>query len=301
MVSVIIPTLNAGKLMQELLLALKSQTEPCEILVIDSSSFDNTVEISASFGAKIIPIKKEEFDHGGTRSLAVGYAGGDILVFLTQDTLPFDRNSLCNLVIPFEDPEVAAAFGRQLPNTDTSPFGAHLRLFNYPKNSVTRGLADKKVYGIKTPFLSNAFAAYRKSALDQIGGFRDRLILGEDTYAGAKLLLAGYKIAYAADALVYHSHNYTVFQEFRRYFDIGVFHEQERWIIDEFGGAAGEGVKYLRSGIDFLKRTGKKHLLPEFFLRGGMKYLGYNLGRHYDYIPGWLRKRMSMHREWWVR
>jgi rhamnosyltransferase len=300
-VSVIIPTYNAGKQMRQLLSALKAQSEQCEILVIDSSSSDDTVEISASFGIKAIRIRKEEFDHGGTRNLAAGHANGKLLVFFTQDTLPVDENSVSNLVKSFEDPEVGAAFGRQLPYPDASPFGTHLRLFNYPEGSCTKSLTDKRIFGIKTPFLSNAFAAYRKSALVGIGGFRDRLILGEDTYAGAKLLLAGYKIAYAADALVYHSHNYTAFGEFKRYFDIGVFHKQERWIIGEFGRAEGEGINYMKSGAAFLMQAGKKRLLPEFIIRSGLKYLGYNMGRNYVYMPGWLRKRMSMHKYWWVR
>jgi len=301
MVSVVIPTYNAGNKIRELLLALKSQAEPCEILVIDSSSSDETLEITASFGIRSILIRKEEFDHGGTRNLASDTVKGDILVFLTQDALPADENSVRNLIRPFDDPQVGAAFGRQLPQPDASPLGAHLRLFNYPEDSCIKSLADRRIYGIKTPFLSNSFAAYRKSALDRISGFRSRLILGEDTYAGARLLLAGYKIVYAADALVYHSHNYTAFEEFGRYFDIGVFHGQERWIVDEFGGAEGEGVNYMKSGAAFLIRTGKKRLLPEFVVRSGLKYLAYSMGRNYDYLPDWMRKRMSMHREWWLR
>ena len=77
------------------------------------------------------------------------------------------------------------------------------------------------------------------------GWFAEHLISTEDTYAGARMLLAGYTLAYVSDAMVYHSHNYTVFQEFKRYFDIGVFHKKERWILEAFGNAEGTGLRHL--------------------------------------------------------
>lgn len=57
------------------------------------------------------------------------------------------------------------------------------------------------------------------------------MIFGEDTIAAAMLLQGGKKIAYVSDAEAYHSHNYTVGQEFKRYFDIGVLHSTENWIL----------------------------------------------------------------------
>lgn len=299
MVSIIIPTLNAEDHIHELLASLRAQSIHCEIIVIDSSSSDNTGKIAESYGAKTITIKREGFDHGGSRTLAGKASKGDILIYLTQDVMPFNKYTIENLIKPFEDESIGAAYGRQLPTTDASLFGAHNRLFNYPESSNIRSFADKEKYKIKTPFLSNSFTAYRKRALEEIGGFKERLISTEDTCAGAKLLSAGYKIAYAADAMVYHSHNYTVFQEFKRYFDIGVFHKKERWILEEFGKVEGEGRAYIRSEIVFLIKEKKYHLLPEFFIRNGLKYAGYNLGRNYEKIPKSIITRISMHRDWW--
>ncbi|MDA8083398.1 MAG: glycosyltransferase family 2 protein [Nitrospiraceae bacterium] len=300
-VSVIIPTLNAGEGLDPLLESLGTQTLPCETIIADSSSTDNTTRIAARHGATICAIPRNTFDHGGTRTLAGKGASGDILIYMTQDALPADRMSLENLVKPFADPSVGAAFGRQLPRPDAAPFGAHLRLFNYPAASSVRRLADKRSLGIRTSFLSNSFAAYRRSALTQIGWFRERLIMGEDTCAGASLLVAGYAIAYAADATVYHSHDYTPLQEMRRYFDIGVFHDGEAWMLDEFGGAGREGLSYMRSAVTYLAAVGKHHLVPELLLRSAMKFAGYRLGRLHRYIPLPLAKRLSMHRDWWDR
>ncbi len=300
MISVIIPILDAGKELHLLLARLGAQTVRSEIIIVDSSLTDEASAAAASSGVKLIKVKKGEFDHGGTRTMAAEEAKGDIIIFLTQDALPFDDRSIENLLPPFGEDTVGAAYGRQVPYPDASPFAAHLRLFNYPETSSLRSIADKGKFKIKTPFLSNAFSAYRKKALLQIGGFKGRLILGEDTYAGAKLLMAGYKIAYAADAAVYHSHNYTALQEFKRYFDIGVFHKDEGWILDEFGRAEGEGMAYVRSAVAFLVRRGERRLLPELAIRTALKFMGYNLGKKHDKLPLSLIKKISMQKDWWT-
>ncbi len=189
-ISIIIPTYNASKYLPDLLTKLKKQTvKPGEIIVIDSSSQDDTVSLAESFGAETIIIPKEQFDHGTTRNTAALKANGDILVYLTQDATPADEFSLHNLVRPFsENDDVAAVYGRQLPNADASPFSAHLRLFNYPDASYIRCLDDRNEYGFKTIFFSDSFSAYKRSALERIGFFKENLIFGEDTHAVANLL-----------------------------------------------------------------------------------------------------------------
>lgn len=301
MISVIIPIINAGKGLRDLLAKLRTQTVQSEIIIVDSSSSDEASRIAASFGARLMKVRTGGFDHGGTRNLVAEEAKGDIVIFLTQDVLPFDDRSFENIVRPFKDETVGAAYGRQVPYPDASPFAAHLRLFNYPETSSLRSISDKEKFKIKTPFLSNSFSAYRKKAFLQVGGFKERLIVSEDTYAGARLLLAGYKIAYAADAVVYHSHNHTACQEFKRYFDIGVFHRCEGWILEEFGRAEGEGLAYVWSAAGYLVRKGKYLLLPELAIRTAMKFAGYNLGRLHQKLPRPLIKRMSMQKDWWAR
>ena len=300
MISIIIPIGNSGEQAHGLLAGLKTQTVSGEVIIVDSSS-SGVSDACGRWGARVIRIRKEDFDHGGVRGMAAEEAKGDIVVFLTQDVLPVDERSIENLLRPFEDASVGAAYGRQVPYPEASPFAAHLRLFNYPKASCLRSKADKEEFRIKTPFLSNAFSAYRRTALIRVGGFKRRLILGEDTYAGAKLLLADYKIAYAADAAVYHSHNYTAVQEFKRYFDIGVFHKTEEWILEEFGRAEGEGVAYVRSAAAYLMSEGRYLLIPELAVRTALKLAGYNLGRMYEKLPLSLIKKMSMHRDWWEK
>lgn len=299
MTSIIIPTLNASRQLGNLLKSLRHQTIPCEILVIDSSSADDTARIAEADGVKVMTVKRAEFDHGGSRTLAAAEAKSDIVVFITQDAIPVNEYAVEKLLGPFADEKIGAAHGRQVALPDASPFAVHSRLFNYPESSSVRSFDDRHTYGIKTPFLSNAFAAYRKSAMDEIGWFRRGLISTEDTYAGARLLAAGYKLAYVSDATVYHSHNYSVVEEFRRYFDIGVFHKNEAWISETFGNAGGEGLRYLRSELKFLMQKGKFYLFPEFCIRNGMKFVGYHLGLHHPKLPMSIIKRLSRNPQWW--
>lgn len=300
MISIIIPTYNAQSYLPKLLESIKSQSlKEYELIIIDSSSKDETVSIAKQYTKNVVVIPQSEFDHGGTRTYAAQMAKSDILVYLTQDALPTDVYTIENIVKVFEDKSIGAAFGRQLSYSDTNLFGKHLRVFNYGDISYIRNLKDKDQYGLKTAFLSDSFAAYRKSALECIGWFKNGLILGEDTYVGAKMILAGHSLAYVAEAKVYHSHSYTVWQEFQRYFDIGVFHRCEDWILREFGKAEGEGVKYIKSEINYLLTNGSWYLLPEFFGRNVMKYTGYKLGQKYEKLPKWLITKFSMHYKWW--
>jgi rhamnosyltransferase len=300
--SIIIPTYNAQEYLPTLLISLYAQTlKDFELIIVDSSSQDATCKIAKQYTDNLIVIPQNEFDHGGTRAKAAQMAQGDILIYLTQDALPFDTFTLENIIKVFDDKNVSAAYGRQLSYEDTNLFGKHLREFNYPDKTVVRSKEDIKKYGIKTAQLSNSFAAYRKDVLLEIGNFKNDLILGEDVYAGAKMILAGYKLVYTADAKVYHSHSYTVLEEFKRYFDIGVFHECEDWILKEFGKAEGEWMKYIKSEVNYLLKNGAWYLLPEFFVRNGMKYLGYKLGQKYEKLPMWMIQKMSMHHRWWEK
>lgn len=299
MTSIIVPIRNAPEQAEALLAKLKIQTVSDEIIVVDSSSQTEGAAILESRGVRVIRVGEGEFDHGGTRTLAAEAAKGDIVVYLSQDAVPCNDRAIENLVKAFSDASVAAAYGRQLPRPGAGALAAHLRLFNYPETSGLKSITDKARFGIKTPFLSNSFAAYRKEALAGIGGFKKRLIMGEDVHAGARLLMAGYKIAYVADAAVYHSHDYTSCEEFRRYFDIGVFHAAEQWILEDFGKAGGEGTRYIGSGVRYLAKRGAPWLVPEFLMRGCLKYAGYAMGRHYEKLPAAIVRKCSMHSRWW--
>ena len=300
-VSVIIPTLNGGRWLDDLLIRLREQTlQPDEILVVDSGSTDATLSIAASHGVHLLGIPPGSFDHGGTRSLAVRHVQGELLVFLTQDAIPADREALARLVRPLaEDALIAAAYGRQLANPDATPCAAHLRLFNYPPESAVRSLDDRHRLGFKTIFISNSFAAYRRTALEEVGLFPEKLLFGEDTVTVARLLERGWCVQYVSGAAVYHSHNYSLWQDFKRYFDIGALHALEWRIFTPYGAPTGAGKQFVRSEIAFLLAQKRYMLIPQSLVRNGLKLAAYALGRRHGRLPRSLARALSMHPHWW--
>lgn len=298
--ALVVPTLNAGAFAGDLIDAIRAQSCDLQrILMIDSSSSDATPDLARAAGAEVVTIPRAEFDHGGTRQLAVDRIGDvPVVLFLTQDAIPADSHAFERLVAAFDDETVAAAYGRQLPREDAGVADAHARLFNYPAESCVRSLADAARLGIKTPFLSNSFAAYRVSALRAVGGFPRRTLFGEDMYVAAKLLLAGHRIAYVADATVRHSHRYTFAAELRRYFDVGAFHARNPWIMERFGKAGREGRAYVRSEMRYALEHAPA-AIPGLLLRDAIKLLGMHLGRREALLPRRLKRRLSMNPRFW--
>lgn len=300
-VGLIIPTCNGGANWLRWLEAFeKQEAKPYHRLIIDSASSDATVDLAKRYGFDVISIKKEDFDHGATRQSGFEELKHDaeIIIFMTQDAILAGTDSLKKIIDPFKDPIVGAVCGRQLPRKNAGAIEAHARLFNYPEKSSVKSIADADNIGIKSVFISNSFAAYRSDALMAVGGFPIKHIFAEDMYVAAKMGLKGYKIAYSSDAKVYHSHSYSYFEEFQRYFDNGVFHAREPWIQEKYGGAGGEGLRYIESEIKYLGSR-KPYLIPSSIIRNGLKFIGYKLGKHERYIPVRLKRKFSMNSAFW--
>jgi len=296
---VIIPTLNAAREWLHSVPPLLASIPAYRVLIVDSSSVDGTADLASSAGFRIHTIPRNEFNHGGTRQLAADLLpDAELLIYLTQDAVLADLNTLKALLRPFADPNVAAVFGRQLPRPDAGPIETHARLFNYPAQSNVRTLESREEMGFKSVFISNSFAAYRREALMAIGGFPRNVIFGEDTITAAKLLLSGCKIAYVAEAQVYHSHCYSWKQDFKRYFDIGVLHSRENWLLEEFGEASGEGRRFVTSELGYLW---PKYwwLIPSALVRTALKLAGYRLGRIEFRLSTEWKRNLSMHPGFW--
>lgn len=279
-VCICIPALNASDIWENFAVALKQQAMLApEIIVIDSASTDNTAELAELAGCRVVRIARKDFGHGKTRQLAATLSpDAEVLVYMTQDAVLSNAQSLAALLRPFEDEKVGAIYGRQLPREGAGPMEAHARLFNYPTTSEVRSIENARHRGFKAIFFSNSFGAFRRKALEEVGGFPEDVNFGEDTVVAGRLLLAGWKIAYAADAEVYHSHSYTIREEFQRYLRVGELHASQPWMIEKFGGASGEGIRFVQSEFRYLARTAP-HLIPAALVRAAGKILGYKLGR----------------------
>ncbi len=232
-ISVIVPTLNAEFELPLLLNKLKEQkTNIDELIVIDSESDDNTVAICREYKEiKLIQIKRSEFDHGKTRDSALRESTGDIVVFLTQDAIPANEDMIGNLVAPFSDDSIAISTGRQIAKQNASRMERLIREFNYPEKGYIRTKADIPNMGIKTFFSSDVCAAYRKSTYLELGGFEFPIKTNEDMLFAAKAINAGYGISYTADALVYHSHNFSLKEQYRRNYVQGYEIEKHKELL----------------------------------------------------------------------
>ena len=301
-VAVIIPTYNAARYWPELSQGIRTQTlKPERIIVIDSSSADGTAELARRDGFEVLEIASTEFNHGGTRQMGADHVtDAEILIYLTQDAVPDGPVAFVNLVRAFSDPEIAAAYGRQLPRTNASPIEAHSRFFSYSDTPQVRSWESRKTMGFKSIFFSNAFGAYRREALMKVGGFSTDVIFGEDTLVVARMHRAGWKTAYVANATVRHSHAYSIAEEFRRYFDIGVLHSRESWLNEQFGSASGEGRRFVVSELKYLLKHGPHHV-PSAIARTLAKYAGYKIGRRESRIAPGLKVHLGLNRQFWTR
>jgi rhamnosyltransferase len=300
MLNVIVPTLNAAKDWPLFAPALLACVRPEQVLIVDSESTDGTVNLAHAAGFLVHSVARTTFNHGGTRQMAAEMLpNAEILVYMTQDAVLAGPNALANLLAVFDDPQVGAACGRQLPRQGAKPIEAHARSFNYPETSEMRTLASREQLGIKAVFLSNSLAAYRRSALMDVGGFPTDVIFGEDMVTAARLLLAGYKVAYVAEACAHHSHSYSPMQEFKRYFDIGVLHSREAWLLEEFGQASGEGKRFVLSELQYLRKRDAWQI-PSALMRTGIKLLGYRLGLMEARLTLNIKRRLSMHPKFWA-
>lgn len=278
-ISVIIPTCEAELFIQQLLNCLHNQTVlPDEIIVIDSESRDNTVKLARNAGAKILTVQRKTFDHGGTRDQAFRHSTGDIVLFLTQDALPADNHYIERLIAPFTNERVAAASGRQLAKPDAYAYEKLVREYRYPEASSIWDQSHVAKEGIRAFRISDVCAAYRRSAYMETGGFTHPLMTNEDMLMAADLLAKGYCLAYCADAKVWHSHNFTLMQEYRRNRLIGRFLQR---YSDRLLGVSetGEGLRLVKYVLLNLARKGQLLQCMHFCMNCAARLAGNKSGR----------------------
>lgn len=281
-VSIIIPTLEAGKQIVPLLKSIESQTrKPDEVWVVDSSSTDGTAELARQCGAKVLSIAREQFDHGGTRDLAFRHTTGDFVLFLTQDVLMEDKRYIECLLAPFEDMRVAAVSGRQVARKDARLYVKAVQEYRYPKQSRIWSAEESRALGILAFHLSDVCSVYRRTAYEEVGGFQHGLLTNEDMLIAAALLKAGYRLAYCAEAMVRHSHNLTLRQQYRRNWLVGQVLQRYN---EELGlaGELGEGMRMVREIAMKLLREGHPLECAAFGADCAARFLGNRAGRRLE-------------------
>ena len=299
-VDVLIPVYRPDGKLTELLKRLKMQNYPIHrVILMNTEEKHFPAELTGIWDrVEVYHLAKEEFDHGGTRDRGVRMSTADLVVCMTQDAMPADETLIEELVKPFDDPEVWAAYARQLPNEDCREVEKYTRSFNYPEQSMVKTKEDLDRLGIKTFFCSNVCAAWRREKYLELGGFVKHTIFNEDMILAGTMIKQGGKIAYCSKAKVIHSHNYSAFQQFHRNFDLAV---SQTMYPEVFGGirSESEGIKLVKKSLSYCIKIGKPWLMIQVVTQSAGKLLGYKMGQRYRSLPMWLILRCTMSPSFW--
>ncbi|MBQ9118444.1 MAG: glycosyltransferase family 2 protein [Lachnospiraceae bacterium] len=306
---VIIPVYKPDKKFDQLFRMLLMQSvKPDEIIVLNTETEDfpneaivrrleKQMKKQKIYGKKqidvrVVAIRKEEFDHGGTRRYGVSLSNADYFVMMTQDAVPADDYLLERLLGGLQQEACAMAYARQGASLNSSMVEQYTRLFNYPKTSSVKSKKDLERLGIKTYFCSDVCAAYRRSAYEEVGGFVEKTIFNEDAIIAARLIEADYRIAYVAEAKVIHSHNYTLREQLKRNFDLGVSHAEYREIFAAVP-AEKEGSRLVLQTLEYLMGQRRYLDVLDLIFQSAAKFIGYQFGKHYRMLPKELVLKLS--------
>ena len=248
-----------------------------------------------------VTVERAEFDHGSTRNLGARLAqrrGAEILIFMTQDAIMIDSTSVEKLIAPIIRKEAVASYGRQLPDEKATLSEKFSRYFQYKSQSSLRSIESTKLIGIGAYRFSNVFSAIEVSAFWAVSGFPEDIILNEDMLIVAKLLKAGYTVSYSAESEVVHSHNYTILQQLRRNFDIGVSITEAGSLLADVNPNS-EGVKFALGQLNYLLYHQAFREIPNTLFELSARWLGFQLGKRHRLLPLKLKKSLSMHSYHW--
>lgn len=306
-VTVLIPTWKPGKQFGTLLKRLSLQTvKPKRVLIMNTTDSETDDRLGSLIDTwkdrfevlSVFHVEKKDFDHGGTRNLGFSFSDTELVLCMTQDAVPAGKRMIEHLARCFDDPKVAVAYGRQLPVKGCSARERFTRSFNYPETSFVKSKDDLDRLGIKTFFCSDVCAMWRRDVYFAHGGFEHPAIFNEDMILAGKLIGSGWKIAYASDAAVWHSHSYSPLRQLRRNFDLGVSQAQHPELFASYP-SEGEGVRMVKQCAAYLVRCGHIGELGMLFLDSVCKYLGYRLGKKYRRLPRRLILRLTDNRLYW--
>lgn len=302
-VDAVIPAYKPGHDLRELVEKLLDQTVRLGRIIIintDREFFDGKEYLIAP-AVEVVHITRHEFDHAGTRDMGLRMSDADYVLFMTMDAIPKDNYLVEKLLSGFRRADnIAVSYARQLPKKDCNRIEQITREFNYPAQSRVQTSDDIKELGIKAYFCSDVCAMYDTSIYRSLGGFKAPAIFNEDMVYAAGALDAGYAVSYCADALVYHSHNYTGRQYYRRNFDLGVSQADHPEIFERFN-VKGTGMQLVRKSLAQICRSGTPADIIRLVYYSGMKYLGFRKGKNYHKLSLESCLKHTSDKEYWNR
>jgi len=225
-VSILILTRNGSATLPAVLEGLADQRSDwtVETLAIDSGSTDSTLAVLKRFGVCTHSIAPRDFDHGLTRNFGIQQTRGRFIVLLVQDAVPASSEWLARLVAPLvQDQQIAGSYARQIARPDASTltrFYLDQWVAASPTPRIVR-VPDAETFDRMPPmdrFLTCVFddvcSCVRRDVWERFPFRKTRI--AEDLEWAREVLLAGYALAFAADAAVIHSHDRPASYELRR-------------------------------------------------------------------------------------
>ena len=206
--SIVIRAYNEEQHIGRLLTGISQQTvKNLEIILVDSGSTDATVSIAEKFPVKVVHINSEDFTFGYSLNTGIEAASGEFIVIASAHVYPVYEDWLEKLLEPFEDGKVALSYGKQR-GAATTKYSEH-QFFRQWFPEIPN---FKQSY----PFCNNANAAIRRE-LWESRPYDETLTGLEDLAWARKIMDEGFRVAYAADAVIIHVHDETPPQVFNRF------------------------------------------------------------------------------------
>jgi len=230
LVSIVIRCLNEELYIARLLSGIKQQTvQDVEVIVVDSGSVDATLSIVSQFTTNILHIRPEDFSFGRSLNLGCASARGKYIVIASAHVYPVYRDWLERLLEPFQDTQVALAYGKQRgDDTITKYSEQQVMLKWFPEESISQQ---------DHPFCNNANAVVTRHLWEQLP-YDESLTGMEDMDWSQRAMELGHKISYASQAEIVHVHNEPWSQIYNRYRREAVAYRrissQERFTLWEF-------------------------------------------------------------------
>ena len=296
--SIIIPTKNEEVNISRCLEAVFRQSVDFrfEVLVIDSGSRDRTVELARKHPVRLLEIAAAEFHHARTRNLGGANSVGKYLVFLSSDAFPADNRWLGTLLRNFDEPSIAAVYGRQLAKPDATPERVFFVEHRYGPTRLVKNASGNGAGKYLQYQFSNVNSAIRREVWEHTP-FPEDINAYEDFSFAIQVLRQGYSIAYEPEAAVYHSHNYTLLRSFQQYFDSGVLYRRRQlWDGRQTNRMRSDGMRYVWKEMKYLLQHRATHRLPYVLCYEAARYAGIVLGRNERLLPAAFKKKASSHR-----
>ncbi len=198
-VSVIVPVYNGARTIRACLESLLGQRYPCEIIVVENGSTDDTSQQVERYAVRLA--RCEQRGPAAARNAGIACSQAEVIAFTDADCIA-DPGWVEELVKPYAEAEVGGVGGEIRAYTDgerseVERFSEeHAPLVNYFSGP-----------GEFLPHLYTANASYRRDLLNQVGGFNPGMLTGEDVDLSWRVQLkTGAKVVYAPQAVVYHHH-----------------------------------------------------------------------------------------------